>query len=81
MNFWFGAYFWGSIPTRRYVIGVGRTRPDLSGQTEISNFDQIWSGAQQILGLQVTMEETVSMHERQSADNLINRCDSTLQYS
>ena len=44
------------------VVGVRGLGADLLGQPKVSNLDLLWSIAQQVLGLQITVEEAMLVH-------------------
>lgn len=58
------------LPSGGDVVGKGRSRPDLSGQTEITQLDHFGTVAQNVLRLEIAVKETVLVHVSQALQNL-----------
>ncbi len=53
-------------PSGRHVVGEGGRGPDLPGQAEVGNFDDVGAARQDVLRLQVAVEEAQPMHVREA---------------
>lgn len=60
-----------SIPSRRDVVGVGRTRAYLPSEAVIANFDNVIID-EQVFGLHVPMEKPVFVHVGETISHLID---------
>ena len=52
------------------VTCVGGRGADLPGQTEVRDLDHVWAGAQDVLGLQVSVEKSITVHVCESLQYL-----------
>mmetsp|Transcript_124915 Transcript_124915/g.303364 ORF Transcript_124915/g.303364 Transcript_124915/m.303364 type:complete len:290 (-) Transcript_124915:69-938(-) len=58
-----------AVPARRHVVRVGRPRADLARKAEVSDLARV-ALAQHVLGLDITVEEPVLVHEGQALEDL-----------
>lgn len=59
----------GGIPARGDVVGEGRARPDLPGESEVAELEDA-AGEEDIFGLEVAVEEAVLVHVGECAGEL-----------
>ena len=59
-----------SVPASADIVSVGGRGADLSRQTKVSNLDHVWRGAENVLWLEISVEESVTMHIGQGLEDL-----------
>ena len=61
---------WSSVPPGGDVVSVGRPRPDLPGQAEVRDLDEVGAHAEQVLRLHVAVKVAVFVHEGEALQHL-----------